>query len=60
MLNTAYADGVDGITFKRRKKDAAKGVTNGNTKARLERAELKLSVVVVGLQHHNFIRFLKC
>ena len=60
MLNTANLDGVDGITLKRRKKNAAQGVTDGNTKSWLQRTEFELSELVVGLQHYNFVRFLKC
>ena len=60
MLHTRNADSVDSITLKRRKKDAAQGVANGNTEARLKRTELELAEFVIGLQHHYFIRFLKC
>ena len=60
MLNTGYADGVDGITLKGGKQNAAQRVAYGNTEARLKRTELELAEFVIGLQHYNFVGFLKC
>ena len=60
MLNTSYADGVDGITLKGGKQNAAQRVAYGNTEARLKRTEFELAELVICLKHHNFIGFLKC
>ena len=60
MINTRNADSVDSVALQRREKDAAQGVTNSNSEARLQRTEFELAEMVVGLQHHYFVGLLKC
>ena len=60
MLNTGNTDGIDGIALERRKKNAAQRVTYGHTETGLQGTKFELAELVGGLQHYNFIRFLKC
>ena len=42
------------------KKNAAQGVTDGDTESWLQRTKFELAELVIGIQHYNFVRFLKC
>ena len=60
MLNAINLDGIDSKAFQRRKENATEGITDSNTETGLKGTELELTKLRVGLQHDNFIRFLKC
>ena len=59
-INTINLNGIDSKAFQRRKENATESITDSNTETGLKGTELELTKLRVGLQHDNFIRFLKC
>lgn len=60
MLYAIDADRGYGISLKGRKENAAERVSYSDTISGLQWLELELTEEIIGFQHDNFVRFLKC
>ena len=60
VLHTADANRCNGKAFKGVEEDTAQRVTDGNGVARLQGTEFEFTEKRVGLEHEDFIGFLKC
>ena len=49
----------DGEAFERGKKHSAQGIADGESVSLFERTELESAFIVLGVDHHHFVRLLK-